>query len=473
MPKMSYDMQQGTVVRWLKDEGDAIISGEVIAEIETDKATVEMPAYINGVMGRIVVETGRSVPVGELIAIITQQGETLPPVDLAPRENPSPMNEPSQVNGSSQNSETTSQLDVSSSEPVSSAAGEVRASPIARRLARERGIDLTRVKGSGPNGRIVEADILAWQDNEPAAATAEAPATAPQPAGSQSVTPPPAETISAPPSEPAPIESGLAALPESPAPAAAIQPEAPPEEARPVAAELPAPAPVTPAGGTSEPLSRMRQAIARVTTQSKREAPHFYVNADIDMTQAMALRRQINESLGNGKRVTINDIVVKAVAMTLQSHPRFNASFREDRLELHAPANIGIAIALDEGLIIAAVPSCQDRSLLQIAEASRDLIHRAEGGTLRAEEYESTFSISNMGMFDVDSFSAIIYPPNAAVLAIASVKERPVVRDGQLAVAQMMSATLSVDHRVADGAEAARFLVNIKALLEQPVRLLF
>ena len=217
----------------------------------------------------------------------------------------------------------------------------------------------------------------------------------------------------------------------------------------------------------------MRQAIARVTTQSKQEAPHFYVTTDIDMTQGMALRRQINESLEEGRRVTVNDIVVKAVATILQSHPRFNASFRGDRLEFHSAANIGIAIALDQGLIIAAVPGCQDLSLLQIADASRDLVQRAEGGTLRAEEYESTFSISNMGMYDVDSFSAIIYPPNAAVLAIASVKEKPVVRDGQLAVAQMMSATLSVDHRVADGAEAARFLVDIKTLLEQPIKLLF
>ena len=249
---------------------------------------------------------------------------------------------------------------------------------------------------------------------------------------------------------------------------------APPQAAPPAPApEIPTPAPAPPEARDSVPLTRMRQAIARVTSQSKREAPHFYVTADIDMTQAMALRRQINESLEDGKRVTVNDIVVKAVAMTLQSHPRFNASFGEDRLVLHAAANIGIAIALEEGLIIAAVPSCQNRSLLEIAEASRDLVQRAEGGTLRAEEYETTFSISNMGMYDVDSFSAIIYPPNAAVLAIASVKERPVVRDGQLAVAQMMSATLSVDHRVADGAEAARFLVDIKALLEHPVKLLF
>ena len=455
MPKMSYDMQQGTVVRWLKDEGEQIISGEVIAEIETDKATVEMPAYTNGVMGRIVVETGRSVPVGELIAIITQQGETLPPLDTQPAENASEAPETSQPS----QSEEAIPLPAASTSPASSPpadapGGEVRASPIARRLARERGIDLTRVSGSGPGGRIVEADILALQHTPPPAP--------PQEAAPPVQEAPPAPSQEAPPVETPAIVSSEAPVAEEPSPQVPVVPPA-----------APTPTPVAPAGSTSEPLSRMRQAIARVTSQSKHEAPHFYVTADIDMTRAMALRRQINESLDEGKRVTVNDIVVKAVAMILNAHPRFNASFKGDHLELHAAANIGVAIALHEGLIIAAVPGCQDRSLLQIAEATRDLVRRAEGGTLRAEEYESTFSISNMGMFDVDSFSAIIYPPNAAVLAIASVKQQPVVRDGELAVAQMMSATLSVDHRVADGAEAARFLVDVKSLLEQPVKLLF
>ncbi len=461
MPKMSYDMQQGTVVRWLKDEGDQIVSGEVIAEIETDKATVEMPAYVNGVMGRIVVGTGTSVPVGELIAIITQQGESLPPVDIAHTQEPSPSHESSESSGAVPLPASSP----SSADNTPAGSGEVRASPIARRLARERGIDLARVPGSGPSGRIVEADILAWEDGAPPDAAPVVPAEAHVAADTTPVEAARPPDVEQPPSPPADV------LPQPPAQGA--PPAAPEPQPVPVAEFPAASTSVASAGGNSEPLSRMRQAIARVTTQSKQEAPHFYVTSDIDMTQAMALRRQINESLEEGKRVTVNDLVVKAVAMTLQSHRRFNASFRGDHLEVHSAANIGIAIALEQGLIVAAVPGCQDRSLLQIAEASRDLVQRAEGGTLRAEEYESTFSISNMGMYDVDSFSAIIYPPNAAVLAIASVKERPVVRDGQLAVAQMMSATLSVDHRVADGAEAARFLVDVKALLEQPVKLLF
>ena len=396
-------------------------------------------------MGRIVVETGRSVPVGELIAIITQQGETLPPVHIAHTE------ETASAAESAPSSDALPAPSASNGTPP--APGEVRASPIARRLARERGIDLTRVTGSGPNGRIVEADILSWHDSPAGTLATEPPSPQEAPPADTAEQPVSVEVADAPETTPVEAPAAQAPVPE-PAPA-------------------PSPVPITSPASSSEPLSRMRQAIARVTTQSKREAPHFYVTADIDMTQAMALRRQINESLPEGQRVTVNDLVVKAVAMTLQSHPRFNASFREDRLEFHAAANIGIAIALEQGLIIAAVPNCQDRSLIQIAQASRDLVQRAEGGTLRAEEYESTFSISNMGMYDVDSFSAIIYPPNAAVLAVASVKERPVVREGQLAVAQMMSATLSVDHRVADGAEAARFLVDVKTLLEQPVKLLF
>ena len=307
MPKMSYDMQQGTVVRWLKDEGEQIVSGEVIAEIETDKATVEMPAYINGVMGRIVVETGRTVPVGELIAIITQQGETLPPLTMQYTEEASP------AQGSSQSSEAIP-LPAASSSVSSAPAGEVKASPIARRLARERGIDLTRVTGSGPGGRIVEADILSFQHG----ATPEAQPDAPPPAPSSEAL---GEMLAEAPTQASPADTPQPeAVPEAPvdtpsgAPAqvSAIAPAAP---------AAPQPVTVASAGSTAEPLSRMRQAIARVTSQSKHEAPHFYVTADIDMTLAMALRRQINESLDEGGHVTVNDMVVKAVAMTLKGPP--------------------------------------------------------------------------------------------------------------------------------------------------------
>ena len=393
MPQMGYDMREGTVVRWYKQEGDTVDRGEVIADIETDKATVEFEAYTGGVLGRIVAAAGIAVPVGELIAIITEPGEAVPEIaaPAAPAPAAAPPPEPAPAPAAS----------------VPSANGEVRASPIARRLARERGIDLALVTGTGPNGRITERDVESYQP--PAAA---------------------------------------------PAPAPAAEPAAAPADSR-------------------IELSRMRQTIARVTSDSKSTAPHFYVTAEIDMGQAMQLRRDVNDAADPENRVSVNDLMVKACALALANHPKFNSFYRGDHLEVHGAMNIGIAIALESGLILPGVSNCESKSLLQIAAATKDLIARANSGTLRNDEYSSTtFSISNMGMFDVESFTAIIYPPHAAILAVGSVKEQPVVRDGQLAVGQMMKATLSTDHRVADGAEAAQFLMEIKRVLESPVSLL-
>ena len=220
-------------------------------------------------------------------------------------------------------------------------------------------------------------------------------------------------------------------------------------------------------------LSRMRRAIARVTGDSKRDAPHFYLTAEVDMGKAMGLRRDINDALPAEQRVSVNDLVIRACAIGLGRHPKFNAFFRGDSLQYNAAVNIGIAITLESGLIVPGISHCEGKSLVEIAAASKDLIARAQRGALRQEEYgDTTFSVSNLGMFAVDSFAAIIFPPHAAVLAVGTVKEQPVVRDGQLAVGQVMQATLSTDHRVADGAEAAQFLVEVKGLLENPVSLL-
>ena len=398
MPQMGYDMREGTVVRWYKQEGDTVDRGEVIADIETDKATVEFEAYTGGVLGRIVAEAGSAIPVGELIAIITEPGEALPEATVAPAAStaaPAPAAAPSPEPAPAP------------ATSVPAADGEVRASPIARRLARERGIDLALVTGTGPNGRITERDVESY----------EAPAAAP-------------------------------------APAPAAEPAAAPADAR-------------------IELSRMRQTIARVTSDSKSTAPHFYVTAEIDMAKAMQLRRDVNDVSDPENRVSVNDLMVKAGALALVNHPKFNSFYRGDHLEVHGAMNIGIAIALESGLILPGVSNCESKSLLQIAAATKDLIARANSGALRNDEYSSTtFSISNMGMFDVESFTAIIYPPHAAILAVGSVKEQPVVRDGQLTIGQMMKATLSTDHRVADGAEAAQFLMEIKRVLENPISLL-
>ena len=414
MPQMGYDMREGTVVRWYKQEGETVDRGEVIADIETDKATVEFEAYTGGVIGRIVAQEGVAVPVGNLIAIITEPGEDVPEAAAAPAASaPAPAAAPA---APAAPAPTPAPEPAPAATPApASSDGQVRASPIARRLARERGIDLSAVTGTGPNGRITERDIESYQPG----AAEPAPAAAPAPA---------------------------------PAPAAA--PAAAPDDSR-------------------IELSRMRQTIARVTSDSKSTAPHFYVTAEIDMGKAMAMRRDVNDASDPENRVSVNDLMVKACAIALGNHPKFNSFFRGDYLEVHGAMNIGIAIALDTGLILPGVSNCENKSLVQIAAATKDLISRANSGTLRNEEYSSTtFSISNMGMFDVESFTAIIYPPHAAILAVGSVKQVPVVRDGELTVGTMMKATLSTDHRVADGAEAAQFLMDIKRVLENPVSLL-
>ena len=427
MPQMGYDMREGTVVRWHKAEGETVNRGEVIADIETDKATVEFEAYTGGVLGRIVAEAGVAVPVGELIAIITEPGEAAPAAPAATGAG-APAGAMAAAAGAMAAAASPAPAAVTTAGAgtdavAAGAAGEVRASPIARRLAREKGIDLALVTGTGPNGRITERDVNNYR---PAAeVAAAAPAMAPAPVAAD-------------------------AAPPGVAPAAA-----------------PAPA------GSRIELSRMRQTIARVTADSKSTAPHFYVTAEVDMGKAMALRREVNDAAAAANRVSVNDLMVKACALALAKHPKFNSFYRGDYLQVNGAMNIGIAIALESGLILPGVSNCESKSLLEIAAATKDLISRANSGALRNEEYsETTFSISNMGMFDVESFTAIIYPPHAAILAVGSVKEQPVARDGQLGIGQMMKATLSTDHRVADGAEAAQFLMEIKRTLENPVSLL-
>ena len=420
MPQMGYDMREGTVVRWHKAEGETVNRGEVIADIETDKATVEFEAYTGGVLGRIVAEAGVAVPVGELIAIITEPGEAAPEAPAATGTAGAVAPGGAMAAASPAPAAATTAGAATAGAPA--VARELRASPIARSLARGMGIDLALVTGTGPNGRITERDVNNYR-----------------PAG---------EVVAAAPAM-------------APAPAAA---DAAPPAVAPAAVQAPA--------GSRIELSRMRQTIARVTADSKSTAPHFYVTAEVDMGKAMALRREVNDAAA-ANRVSVNDLMVKACALALAKHPKFNAFYRGDYLQVNGAMNIGIAIALESGLILPGVSNCERKSLLEIAAATKDLISRANSGALRNEEYsETTFSISNMGMFDVESFTAIIYPPHAAILAVGSVKEQPVARDGQLTVGQMMKATLSTDHRVADGAEAAQFLMEIKRTLENPVSLL-
>ena len=469
MPKMGYDMREGTVVRWYKKEGEAVARGEVIADIETDKATVEFEAFTGGVLHRLVAQEGVPVPVGEAIAVIGEPGEEIAPVAAGMTVEIAAVTTtaPSLVSAALDSAEITV---LATGAAPSRPDGEVRASPIARRLAREQGIDLAMVTGTGPGGRVVEQDILEFAVTVASAAQL--------PGVTDGVEAIPAGGVRS-----SPIARRLAR--ERGIDLAQVTGTGP--EGRIVELDILEYTPVAPASdltatvietatevaGERVDLSRMRQTIARVTGDSKREAPHFYVTAEVDMGKAMGLRRDINEVLPNEGRVSVNDLVVRACAIALGRHPKFNAFFREDYLQFNAGINIGIAISLEAGLIVPGISDCGGKSLAEIAAASKDLIARANTGSLRNDEYSgTTFSVSNLGMYDVDSFAAIIFPPHAAVLAVGTVKEQPVVRDGQLAIGQVMKATLSTDHRVADGAEAAQFLVEIKQLLENPVSLL-
>ena len=405
MPQMGYDMVEGTLVRWIKSEGDEVKRGEPVAEIETDKAVVEMESTANGLLRKILATEGATVPVGHPIGIIGSADEDIAGliVDEAQASGDAPSAEVA--------AEAASPAPASQTQPA--ADGErVKVSPVARKLAEEHGIELSQVKGTGPGGRITREDVLNFE----------------------------------------------------PGPAASIESHA---------------APATPAAPTpvGEPvrveLSRMRQGIARATSQSKNGTPHFYITIEIDMTDAMALRSQVNQEFEGARRVSVNDMVLKATVESLKKHSGLNASYRGDYLETYPYIHLGMAIATEQGLMVPAIVNAQDKSLVDLAEATKDLAERAGQGRLRQEEYTGTFSTSNLGMFGVDEFSAIILPPQAATLAISAIKKRPVVvADDQVVVRQMMKVTLSIDHRVSDGVESAQFLAEAKRLLENPALLL-
>ncbi|MCH2320196.1 MAG: 2-oxo acid dehydrogenase subunit E2 [SAR202 cluster bacterium] len=414
MPQMGYDMKEGTLVRWLKAEGEEVSIGEAVAEIETDKAVVEFESTEAGILHKLLVVEGDVVPVGQAVALVGAAGEEVSiDSEVAPSDSLPSVEEEQEIDEPTPAVDT-GPSDVPVQEPPTNLQ-EVRASPIARRLAAERGVELSQVKGTGPGGRITKKDVLSV---EPSQAPTEVPV----------------------------ISSDI----ESPAPASPVS----------VADEV-------------VPLTRMRAQIARVTTRSKTEIPHFYVTTQIDMSDAMALRRQINDNLkDDGVRVSVNDLIIKACVNTLKKYPKLNAYFSEEGIELHSAINVGIAIAEEDGLTMPAILDCGSKSLAQIAAASDDLIQRTQSGTLQPDEYTGgTFSISNMGMFEVTSFAAIIQPPQSAVLAVGTVQKIPVIRDDQVTVSEVMNATLSVDHRVSDGAEGARFIVEVKNQLENPLKL--
>lgn len=429
MPQMGYDMDEGTLLRWLKQEGDAIERGEPIAEIETDKVNIEIEAFDSGVVRKHLVTEGETVPVGEPIAIIGDPNE---PIDVpsAPAAEPAAPTAPAAPapDGPQPAPAPAAATPRPSDQVVERAPGErVRASPLVRRLAAEHGIDLTTVRGTGPGGRIVKDDIMPLLGRpQPTPAPApEAPAAAP-------------------------------AAPAAPAPAAA-----------PMAATAPAGAPES----ELVDLPRIRQTIARRMTESF-QAPHFYITNTVDMGKALAFREEINAQVDGPQKVSVNDLIVKAVALALRKFPSLNASFAGDQVRLYKRIDVGIAVALDGGLITPVIPDTDNKSLGAIAAMSKDLIERARGGGLRPEEYQGgTFTVSNLGMYGVESFVAVINPPQAAILAIGTINKEPVYRDGEFVPVDIMRMTISADHRVTDGAEAARFLAEVKRYLEKPMLL--
>lgn len=499
MPKLSPTMEEGQLTRWLKKEGDKVSTGEPLAEIDTDKATMEAQALASGVLRKILVDEGQTVPLGEIIAIIADADEDISALvgkaesGQAAAENkqsiesveagqygaqqelatvvpdgertqetiqgkaikgdtgtdpgaPPPQQESRDAQPPA--AERTKQTlppggDGQASQPSSNggqqAGGRIVVSPLAARMAAEAGINIQTLAGSGPGGRIIKRDIEAAMN-----AGSAQPAAQPQ------------QTPLLPPQQPAP--PALRAVETSTAP-----PQPQPAEK----AQLEGASPYR-----DVPLTEMRRTIARRLASSIGPVPHFFLTTEIEMNEAADLRRSLNE-LDPELKVSINDVIIKVAAVALVEHKQVNASFQEKVLRYYEQADIGVAVALEDGLITPVVRAADRKSIGQISREIRALAERARNRQLRPEEYTgATFSVSNLGMFGIDEFTAVINPPEAAILAVGAISEKPVVRDGETLVRQMMRVTMSCDHRVIDGATGAKFLQTFKKILEKPLYLM-
>jgi pyruvate dehydrogenase E2 component (dihydrolipoamide acetyltransferase) len=427
LAKLSPTMEEGTVVKWTKKEGDKVKTGDVLAEIETDKANMEMEALGDGVLRRILVQAGGKAPVGALIGVIADPKDD---IETMLKEAPGDGSTPS----TSQPASAKPAVPASPAPPPPPApapppppaprapagpGGRVKASPLARSMAAQRNVPLEALSGSGPGGRIVKRDV-----------------------------------------------EGYLAAPRPPAPAP--PPGEAPAAARPRRPPIPVPS-VPP--GTAIPLTGMRRTIAKRLAESKFTAPHFYVTVEIDMDAAVALRGQLVES--EDVRLSYNDLVLKACAKALTRFPTVNASWTGEVIQTHAEVHLGVAVSLPEGLITPVVRDADRKQVVEISREVKDLAARARDRKLKPEEFSgSTFTVSNLGMFDVAEFTAIINPPESAILAVGAVRKVPVVKDDRVTVGHRMRVTLSCDHRVVDGALGAQFLAEVRRLLENPVSLL-
>ncbi len=422
MPRMSDTMEEGVIVGWLKEEGEAIESGETLAEVETDKATMELDSYSDGVLLHIAVKEG-PVPINGVIAVIGEEGEDWKAAIAAASAGDS-----GQADAPAEAAAAPAEVTEIISEPTAPSTSErIKASPLAKSMAKESGINLAEVSGSGDHGRIVKRDIEAIQGGQQ---TTAAPKAAP--------------------------------VPQAPAPAKA-------------APSMPAPSFSMNSGEANYEdvaISQMRKAIAKNVVANKFAAPHFYLTTEIDMEQAIASRIRMNEV--SPTRISFNDLAVKAAAVALRQHPAINAAWLEDnKIRYNGDVNIGVAVDTGDGLLIPVVRHADMKSLSQINAEVRAYAGQAKEKKLQPKDQQgSTFTISNLGMFGIEEFTAIINRPNACILAVSAIIEKPVVKDGALAIGQRMKVTLSCDHRVVDGVAGAKFLKTFKEILEDPIRML-
>ena len=456
MPRLSDSMEEGTILKWLKSDGDEVKRGEELVEIETDKANMTYEADSDGTL-TIVAKEGDTLPVGETIARLgdgsedSGGGEAEEPADEAPEEEPAPEDEPeaaeaepeedADASGNGKREEAPEPAPAQAEAPSGNGGGDrIKASPVAKRMAREMGVELGELKGSGPGGRIVKADVEAAAKGGAATAEAEAP-----------------------PQQEAPPEEAEAA------------PAAEPEEAP----KKDVPAPVISGdkqagrGETTEQdLTRLQKTVARRMAESKATAPDFVLTVEVDMEEAVALRKQLKAAAGDQPAPSFNDFVIKASALALRDFPRANGAYRDGKFELYSRVNVGVAVAGQDALVVPTVFDADSKSLGHIARESRALAERVRAGAITPPELSSgTFTVSNLGMFGIKRFVAVINPPQAAILAVGALEPRPVVRDRKVEVRSMMELTLSCDHRILYGADAAEFLAKIREYLENPLRL--
>lgn len=428
MPALSPTMEEGTLAKWHVKVGDTVKAGDVIAEIETDKATMEVEAVDEGVVEAILVDAGtENVKVNALIAKLAGEGESPAPTPKA--EAPKAAAAPAPAAAVPAVAAPAAPAPAAPVAPVASGDGSrVFASPLARRLASAAGLDLKSVKGTGPHGRVVKSDVEAAKSGAPAAKTA--PTSAPAAAASAAAEPRKVQSLE---------QMGI------------------------------------PAGSYDLiPLDGMRKTIARRLTESFRDVPHFPLTIDIELDGLLAARAKINSLLeGQGVKVSVNDIVIKAAAVALKRVPEANASYTPEGIALHKHADIAVAVAIDGGLITPIIRAAETKGLAQISTEMKDLAARAKAKKLKPEEFQGgTFSVSNLGMFGIKAFSSIINEPQGAIMSVGAGEQRPVVKNGQLAVATVMTVTLTCDHRVVDGAIGAKFLAAFKPLIEEPLTLI-